>query len=78
VRKLYFIFTKSKFFEAFLKLIKFLYNKENIYLIIFMQILITGTSSGIGKFLAENLAKTQQITGISRQKNLIPNISFFC
>lgn len=43
-----------------------------------MKILITGTSSGIGHFLAENLAKTQKITGISRQKNLIPDISFFC
>lgn len=42
-----------------------------------MHIVITGTSSGIGKFLAENLGKKHKIYWVARRKNTINTIDFF-
>ncbi|MDD5770405.1 MAG: SDR family NAD(P)-dependent oxidoreductase [Candidatus Gracilibacteria bacterium] len=42
------------------------------------KILITGTTSGIGNFLATNLKDNYEIIGVGRGKNNIEGIDFFC
>jgi len=42
-----------------------------------MQLLITGTSSGIGRFLSENLSKNYHIFWIARRENTLKNIDFY-